>query len=288
MRKDTHPVNTFIRIVRQPSRDHIRTYTGLKGWISHSFPEEHKYIVQLAKFPDAKASSTEINSLTCTTITDGDFCLIKPTHNLKTLQAKYLVQAQEDRKDEKLQKLHDTLNSTEFAARDQANRSAQARFREGKTNPYLPANAVLRFCKYQYPTFAEFAEAGHSAKQASIAAKAVLSVEDKVHLAWLNEASSRCSFWSDLPLVRALVKELDLDPMLDKFNESLYYKVSTQLVSRKQLRVYVIRQLNLGRIILEITGATSEGRVAWEYGNKAEATHFHVKTGQRRQLPAYA
>ena len=45
---------------------------------------------------------------------------------------------------------------------------------------------------------------------------------EKARLSWLNQASDRTSFWSGNKRVRALVQELDLDPLVRRFDGALY------------------------------------------------------------------
>ena len=43
------PVGTFIRVVRQPADSHISTVTGLRGWISDTFPDDSSLLAMLVE-----------------------------------------------------------------------------------------------------------------------------------------------------------------------------------------------------------------------------------------------
>jgi hypothetical protein len=42
MKTTLPPTGSFIRVLRQPADAHIRTVTGLFGWVGKPFPQEGK------------------------------------------------------------------------------------------------------------------------------------------------------------------------------------------------------------------------------------------------------
>lgn len=76
--KTLPPVFTFIRVIRQPEGHNISTYTGLRGWITHRYPDEQACCVQLVRDVDRyKVDATS------TSVKLGDFVTIKSTAVLR-------------------------------------------------------------------------------------------------------------------------------------------------------------------------------------------------------------
>jgi hypothetical protein len=275
------PVGTFIRVIRQPEGQHICTYTGLRGWVIRAAQNEDSCLVALVK-----SSFTRVKpGVTSTSVELGDFVVIKPTRQLQALAAE---EFRKDAKNKQDPEFKAVLARTKAVMERHTNAIKERKsYAEGKTNPYLPKTAITRSSRFHYPTYADFEKDGHGGAKRRIAAKEKLTTEDCVHLAWCNEAEERCSFWSGDARVRALVQELDLDPYVGRFDTVLYRDEVTEFVTTRQLRVVVIRQLNRGRIILDIDGGKLDGyKEQVQLRERELPTHFFVTSARRRKLPA--
>jgi hypothetical protein len=300
---DLPAIGTFIKVMRQPKDEGIRTLTGCKGFVTLTMkqgktdkgivPEDCVFVMLLTN-PEAKPVSWQpdgrVESVNTTTdsIYPGDFDVITAEEAGPVIQGmlKHWRKEQEEPDDPKLEAFMEEIESKEWkdsCRKEQEERDAYA---AGKTNPYLPKRAVTRQSKHDYPTLNEDIEAaGYGQKQRHIACGEKISTEDAVHLCWLNEASDRVCFWSGKPQVRRLVQELDLDPYTDRFNTVLYKKEKTVLVEPAKLRTTVIEALNKGLVILDIDDGYLDGKMECCCSMGREGTHFFVTTGKRRKLP---
>ena len=273
------PVGTFIRVVRQPADSHISTVTGLHGWISHTFPDDSSFLAMLVEERMLGGSNTTSEALL-----PGDFVVIKPNARLLKKFAEWEAK-QNQPKDPQVEKLFCRLQADgkRFAREAAAVEKAKA----GKVNPYLLPNGLARDSKFNFPTYEEFELAGHGHSKRFIACQErKLTVAEKARLSWLNQASDRTSFWSGNKRVRALVQELDLDPLVRRFDGALYCEEKKFFVPARQLRVVVIREINRGRLILSISGGKLDGKAEELIAYGEEPTHFCITTARRRKLPA--
>ncbi len=276
------PVGTFIRVLRQPPGSHVRTVTGLCGWVSNVFPKEDKILAELVEIGLLRAEARA----SCQSLSPGDFKIVKPTRLLQQMLAKW-EQEQKTPKDPVVEKI--IAACTSLADRYAAERQAMDKAKAGKANPFLLRKALKRSSKMDYPTYREFEDAGYGFRLRGIACRPKkLSLKAKVELSWLNEASDTTSFWPGDPRVRALVQELDLDPYARRFDAALYRDEETIFVPAKRLRVAVIRALNQGRVVLTISNGRLENGEQLLAHDKDEVTHFFVTVARRRKLPAVA
>jgi hypothetical protein len=277
------PVGTFIRVLRQPPNERIRTVSGLSGWIAAVFPEENTILAELVE-----KRLTGGDDTSCQSLKPGDFAIIKAGARLRK---SFLVWEEKQRrsKDPETERSLSQLRSKRSLQKFSEESQALAKAKQGKANPFLPLKGLLRTSKLEYPTYREFEAAGHAGCLRSIAhQERKRSTAEKVTLAWLNEAADRASFWSGDTRVRALVQELDLDPYIRRFDGALYCDGQTFFVTARQLRVVVIEELNHGRSILKVEDGKLDGTDQVLVTGSEEPTHFFVTTAQRRKLPAIA
>jgi hypothetical protein len=282
MKTTLPPTGSFIRVLRQPADAHIRTVTGLFGWVGKPFPQEGKILAELVEISliDSRHSTS------CQSLSPGDFCITKPTPLLKKMLAEWEKKQREPRDPVVEKVVAMAMSSADSYA---AERKAMEKAKAGKTNPFLLRKTITRSSKMDYPTYREFEDAGYGYRLRSIASRPKkLSFNAKVALSWLNEASDATSFWSGDPRVRALVQELDLDPYIRRFDQALYRKEESIFVPAKQLRVAVIRALNKSRVILNISNGRLDDQEPVLAHDDDEVTHFFIRVAQRRKLPAVA
>lgn len=295
-------VGDFIRILRQPQGTRFHTFTGCEGVIDSIWPkgkdlngfvrERDVFLVKVIQRPEAKKLEPIVSTSGSAHL--GDFVVIKLeecrcNHEvLQDLQQEVLRKSQKD--DDDLQPLKQNIDRVLRRHRAVALRRKTMGYKP-KPNPYLPPKSVRRGDKYDFPSYEiDIEERGLGDRLRRCAVKEKLTSRDRQTMAWINQASGRCSFWHSSKIVRELVVELDLDPYADNFNEALYQDFKHQMVTPDQLRVVVIQALNDGRIVINIDGGKLD-----KWDNKTEccardreATHFFVTTAKRRQLPILA
>jgi hypothetical protein len=272
-------VGTFIRAMRQPVDSHIGTITGLRGWVSHTFPEENSLIAVLIE----ERMLGGLNA-TSESMKPGDYVVIKPNSSLLKKFAEW-EDKQKQPKDPQVEALFSRVHAE--ADRFVKENEEVEKGKQGKVNPYLLPNGLARNSKFNFPTYQEFELAGHGQSKRFIASQErKLTIAEKVMLTWLNQASDRTSFWSGDKRIRALVQELDLDPLIRRFDGALYCGEKKFFVPARKVRVIVIREINRGRLILSIAGGKLDGKAEELTACGEEPTHFYITTARRRKLPA--
>jgi len=98
-------------------------------------------------------------------------------------------------------------------------------------------------------------------------------------------ATDASSFWSRHDEVRAAVKEFDLDPMVDHFNDALYCNRDKEFVQIGKLRELIIRLWNRNAMILYIQDAQDLHTCWSEDSGRGEQKGFLVDFALRRPLP---
>lgn len=284
----TEPI--FVRCLRQPSGKPIVTVTGFYGWISRIWKagKTDKGVVPSDSLDVQLLREQSFRAQDCwqTTLLQGDFEIVPSTPEL--IKAYQDFKAKEQPPSPEVQKMLDSIhkNYDKYAKMEKRLNDAKAK----RLNPFIPKSAITRNDKTGYPTYDDFERQGFGNKQRLLACKEKLTLTDRVNLAFLREASDRCSFWSGQERVRHLVQELDLDPYVDKFNQALYDVEKYVAVEASQLRVFVITALNEGKVILDIDDAIAK-YTPTEIVNCSRdetPTHFFVTVGKRKQLPAVA
>lgn len=97
-------------------------------------------------------------------------------------------------------------------------------------------------------------------------------------------ATDATSFWPGCEEVRAVVKEFDLDPMTDGYEDALWCKRGKAYVKNGELRSLVIRLWNQGKFIHQIIEMEDED-TCWSSYKDTKPAGFLVYFGSRRKLP---
>lgn len=98
------------------------------------------------------------------------------------------------------------------------------------------------------------------------------------------EATGACSFWSPRAECRALVKELDLDPMADEHAAALYQNKGSVYAENGSLRKAALRLWNKGAAILYIQDM-EDAETCWASYKKGEPRGYLINYAFRRKLP---
>lgn len=110
------------------------------------------------------------------------------------------------------------------------------------------------------------------------------TIEERARWKLCLEAVEQASFFSPMEEVRRLVHELDLDPMADNFNKTLYRGFGSVYAPKGQLRNKVIPVWNKGAVVLDITEMQDE-ETCWSDYHGKEPNGFLVYYAFRRTLP---
>lgn len=92
------------------------------------------------------------------------------------------------------------------------------------------------------------------------------------------------SFWSDCKECRDVVKEFDLDPYIDQFNNALRHQESRIYAKSGELRNKVLHLWNKSAEILSIEAMKDED-TSWGFPDKGEPTGFSIHYAFRRVIP---
>ena len=110
------------------------------------------------------------------------------------------------------------------------------------------------------------------------------TLTEKVRWRQALAAIAATSFWSGEPEVRALVKELDLDPMADEHAGALWTARKHVYVTRAKLRACAIRLWNNGAAFLYIQDMEGPD-TCWSDYKSSAPTGFLITYAFRRKLP---
>jgi hypothetical protein len=270
-----------------------RTCLGLFGFVSTAWPDEGKLGVELLTHPaldnrdERRKEARGEYSSTFEVGTPGDFVALtdpKKLVRVAGLKAQHEAEAKKpaDPKFEAFMKEVLSPEGTQRRAADEAAFAAKAGEMGQVFN--LPGR-IARGDKSLFPAYRDPAVQAMWTELTSYAAKGpdACTLDERVRWSQALEATGAASFWSGRPEVRDLVKELDLDPMSDRWEPALYKNNASMFAPTHMMRSAVIRLWNSGAVICGIEEAEGE-HTCWR-GALGEAPGFLIRYAFRRKLP---
>jgi hypothetical protein len=145
---------------------------------------------------------------------------------------------------------------------------------------------IKRHDKSDYPAYRDPIAEAISQELMTYAHKGpkACSINERARWKQCLEATNACSFWSPRAECRALVKELDLDPMIDGDETALYRDKGDIYTVNGALRAAALRLWNKGAVILYIQDMESP-ETCWSSYKGSEPNGYLVSYGFRRKLP---
>jgi hypothetical protein len=266
-----HP-GSLVRIIRQPEGRVIGTLTGIYGFVLFTAPEEGRVYVCGYAERDREHSS-------CGMVAFADLAPCRDTgwaEFLTPLAAEKLAR----KSDPVVDKIMAEMGSPDYRDKEAKDAAARETWAKENPNPFIPDRSIKRNDKGNY--FAYHSDAAQKAEniRRGVACGTSRAPGDMVTLERTNDFLDQASFWPDREIVRNLVRELDLDPYAGRFNRALYRPAPRQrAVPTSELRQAVIRLLNAGYVILDLTPVNEEDCC------RDDGEFWIIAAGKRKQLP---
>ena len=265
----------------------IVTCVGRYGYITKFFPEEQEFCVKLL---DHNSNEDRDNHTWTDSGKAEDFIhLTDPkalvrVKQLKEKDAKEMAEAVPDPKFEAFLKL---MHSTEEV---EANKLREQQIEEElkRIGPvFTLPGAIKRGDKSKYPAYRDpQVEKISSEIRMYAASDKDSTITELARWRQGHAMVEQTSFWSPRQEVRDVVKELDLDPMIEEFNDALWHKSKKTYVETGKLRNAAIRIWNKGDTILYIQDMADKDTCWGPYTyNKTEPAGYLITHASRRKLP---
>ena len=270
----------------------FRTCVGLFGFVDSIFPKEGEIFACLLTRPDLKdrhdrwAERQGRPDYTHETGTPGDFIPLTGKGRIARVEAlKAHVAAKDKTPSPAFKAIMDDAERPEKRARWAAEEASVAARSAEMGELYKLPGKLKRGDKSEFPAYRDPAVQAIDAVVMGYAARGPkgLTLDDRVRWKQALHARDGASFWSGRPEVRALVQELDLDPMTDGHEYALWKDAGSVYTPTAQLRRTAITLWNKGAAILRIQEATDPD-TCWR-GKDGEAPGFHIQFAYRRRLP---
>lgn len=281
-----------VLIVGNPCR--FSTYAGLYGYVSR-LPDkpEDGFWIETFRDHDAQPGETRkewprFNSTTVFNVQPADLRPLTGKARLARVARLMAHKRKEDAEDRDpaLQSLLDQIHSPEAMAKERADRTAieaeQARIGRVFTLP----GVIKRGDKSAFPAYNDPTTKAISAELMDYAQRgpSKCTVTERARWAQCLEATAQASFWSPRAECRAIVKELDLDPMANEHEGALWRGKANAYAVNGTLRAEVIRLWNRGAQILYVQDMESKD-TCWGSYKTGEPAGFLVTYAFRRKLP---
>lgn len=270
-----------------------KTCVGLFGFVQREWPDQGLLSVVLLTYPsiedDEDQRRKEARGEFSTWFTQGkpsDFRPLTDPVALARVEAMRKVKDVPDEPDPALDALIAEFTAPEAMKAEQARTDAiEARSLEMGSVYQLPG-VIRRGDKSRFPAFSDPAAQVISNELMGYAhaGPSKCSLDEMARWKQARAATEALSFWSPREECRALVKELDLDPMADVFESALWRNKGTTYAPNGGLRAAVIALWNSGAQILEIEDM-GDADTSWGRGSTGEPGGFGISYGFRRQLP---
>ncbi len=303
--KTPFPVGSPVLIVGNPST--IYTCAGLFGYVSRVWtPEENQkpdpsYYVTLLRYPTvdgwdakndrAKEERGEFNTTTQTC----DAADLRPLKNRAALARVARMKASEEAKERA--KTPDpvweaklaAMSTPEAWAKEKADREAVEAESARIGSVFRLPGRIARGDKSEFPAFRSPEVQAITDERNGYAYRPKgprdCTVTERARWRQANDTINCASFWSPDADVRALVKELDLDPFADGHETALYKGRGWLFATRADLRREAFKLWNKGAIIETINEAADPDTHFTPRNEGDRAPGFFLHFAYRRTLP---
>lgn len=304
--QNTFPqVGSFVLVVGRPCE--FRTCAGLFGYVEHVWGEKESKQeggaigINLLRYPTLEGWNSESEKRGEKSGRFSDYYVTaKLTDVVELTDPKAIARVaeyqkakqkerEEQKEDEKLQAIIKDICDSKDEHSDR--NLAVQRETERIGSVFSLPGYIKRGNKSNYPAFrsAEVQKIVNERNGYAYCGKkySEFSLTELARWRQANEMIDRASFWIDDADVRALVRELDLDPFADNFNSALYIDKGWVFASRKDLRREAIRLWNKGAIITQIHGGENAD-TNWSEDKGPVAPGFLIHYSIKRKLPVPA
>lgn len=274
----------------------VKVCVGLFGYVTSVFDDEDRVCLSLLSYPSFdseeerraetefgrfKSWSADAKPSDLRRLEDKD--ALARVESFKEAEAKNLMAKERDPAFEAI--LADILSveSMEASRRMEAEVAAES-LRIGRV--FTLPGQISRGDKSAYPAYRTPEVKAISDELMGYAARKTndWSLTERARWKQAREATGCASFWSPHPDVRALVRELDLDPMCDMYERALWENSGNVYVPVAGLRKAAVELWNSGAQIHLISDMSGPGCL-WEAGRTPEPVGFLIYFASRRKLP---
>lgn len=272
----------------------FRTCAGFFGYIEKYFPKEDTFHVLLLTrqeyTKDYSRRREEAGSFDTTTemAKAADLRPLRGLERLARVRAlrKHQAQKAPEPRDTKLDALIKKWSSAKYIEQERKDREALEAESRRIGNVFTLPGRIRRFDKSQFPAYRDPVVEEISRELMEYAARGPSKCTLTERARWVQclAATEATSFWSPRKEVRALVKELDLDPMISEFEDALYRDKQYLYVPNGKLRAEAIRLWNRGAVLLQIQDM-QDANTCWSSYKEGAPAGFSITYAFRRKLP---